>query len=619
MRIRHCLLLLVALANVVLFTILVSSLSTAKTSLSAAGTISDLIHNPSDVLAKANPSKFLKGTVPDEDEYLFDISPHSPATLISESLASPTSSTSSAQPNPLDESSQKKPQAKSSKKSKSNDPNSKRCEDPYRRPGHLVLPPLVPDRRARWLPFYEEDLANTPDYSEFGLFFDPDSSESNLDDAVLEHAPISWTTSLMDYIDLLYHPYGGSFYSHDHKTDPIKTVPEPIANRLRVKPSSIIFNPHPSNSLLSLSSLSTSTTTSRTAKPYSPTAAAANQHANVDKPTKEVNDEKQPLAVQKQSKTKQDKLERRWSNKEKNMLRLYKDQISWLRNRRILIMADSVDRFMLKFMCESLRAQYESKVVHTTAECSIPHLNFTIFHWHVASMAHYRPQWWFQPIMEHVSFEDRYQKIFKSTLPKVIGMDGRAPDLILFQSLLWDEKMFLRSQLYAIRQQEIVQGQTPSTISEEEVGIRLPYWSELRFYADRLNLFLGFVRKIFGNEVPIMYRTAIPKQADTNATLFVHGLDRMARFIAYNHSIETFEWGRMVQGFPEMYKDHIHIGKSPLSFLYGDMLLHYLFRALGGVEYRGEVTIWPVERSLASSKSDLWNECHEQNMVLVNP
>ncbi|KAK9460491.1 uncharacterized protein V1516DRAFT_676840 [Lipomyces oligophaga] len=279
-------------------------------------------------------------------------------------------------------------------------------------------------------------------------------------------------------------------------------------------------------------------------------------------------------------------------------------ELNWLRSRRVLFLADSVDRFMLLWFCEEVghHEYFSQGVVHTTAQCHIPELNFTLFHWHIASMLRTKPDWWWQPIMEYVPFEVRYEKLFEPTLANVTGLNGHGPDLILYQSLLWDAMAFAHARNASFG--------SPNPY-------RLPTWRELEYYRDRQRKFISFFRNLFGADTPMMYRTETPKKKESHENLFLHGLDRMSRFIANNEGIEVFEASHIMLGFPQYFRDNQHIVRSPLSYIYGDMVLYYLFRAAGGAEFRGEVVVWPSQRT-GLTQSQKWAECHESNMIMMN-
>ncbi|KAK9460622.1 uncharacterized protein V1516DRAFT_665018 [Lipomyces oligophaga] len=289
-------------------------------------------------------------------------------------------------------------------------------------------------------------------------------------------------------------------------------------------------------------------------------------------------------------------------------LKKWGQYVSWLRGKRILMAADSIDRFMALHLCQIVGQQSSFKIStkgrHTTAWCSIPELNMTIYHWHIPSMFNNNPKWWGLDYMDHVPFEERFETIFKPTLDSVIGADGRAPDLIIFQSLLWDIRGWAKSEQY----KNHVRGGTYVS--------RQLYWSELVFYKNRLNKFIRTLKDIFGEDVPMLYRSALSHRSEGINDVPMYELDRMARLVAHHQSVEVMEWGLTVTGYTDIFLDDMHIGLNPHSYLYNNMMLYYLFRASGGTEVRGKITNWPDSRQL--SKGDAWDECHRFNSELRN-
>ncbi|KAK9465486.1 hypothetical protein V1512DRAFT_266021 [Lipomyces arxii] len=279
--------------------------------------------------------------------------------------------------------------------------------------------------------------------------------------------------------------------------------------------------------------------------------------------------------------------------------------LAWLRGRRILMIADSVDRYMMAYLCEELG--YEAvinKPRHTTASCTIPHLNFTIIHWHLASYYTSRPNWWWQDIMEYVPFEERYDKIFKDKLGETIGLNGKSPDLIIFQSGLWDQVTFNKKYAsepegkYAINNKKNIMMERQST------------WAELRFYGSRLQAFISHLRNLFGENAHIIHRALTPHKTFNDRDIMVLELDRVARSISFFEGVEVMDWAKLTAGFSSEWKDDVHVNKGALSWLYQNIMLSYLFRAAGGVEYQGEIIRDPIVNA-SDVPEDAWGECHD--------
>lgn len=251
----------------------------------------------------------------------------------------------------------------------------------------------------------------------------------------------------------------------------------------------------------------------------------------------------------------------------------YKDDggLGWLWGRRVVILGDSVDRFMVQFFCGEFGRQFiQPKSPRTVAMCEIPTLNFTLVHWHFSGSFTYRPDWWWMNDMKEVAFEERWEKWWAPTMDThVRGPNGR-PDLLLWQNGLWDQRALWEA------------GEAHFTVNET-MGTRERQlaWQEVRFIAARIRKLIGMVHEEFGEDVPAMFR-AITIHRNSNATdANIYELDRIARAIAEHAGHETFEWGRILTAFSMLYKDKTHTDKGPASWLWGNMVLEYVARSAG--------------------------------------
>ncbi|KAK9459068.1 uncharacterized protein V1516DRAFT_613421, partial [Lipomyces oligophaga] len=276
--------------------------------------------------------------------------------------------------------------------------------------------------------------------------------------------------------------------------------------------------------------------------------------------------------------------------------------INWIKNGRVLLLGNEVDKTMLQFICQTMHAKHGSDKATGTAECSVPSLNFTLSYWPISSLTSSDTDWWVKSAQLDVStLESRYRSTFESKLNEVIGR-GASPDLILIQPL------FLEQTIFPARKIE----KRATTLAEEGIITREATIPELAAYGRKFDQVIDFLYKVFGEGTVMMYRSAIVKQPGTAEELtFIKGLDSRGRSAALHRSIEVFEWGKFVQLFPEQDQTAMHKQKSTVSFLYADMMWHYLFRALGGVDRQGTITIWPIERAISITKQKLWAECHE--------
>ncbi|KAK7203028.1 hypothetical protein BZA70DRAFT_89840 [Myxozyma melibiosi] len=276
-------------------------------------------------------------------------------------------------------------------------------------------------------------------------------------------------------------------------------------------------------------------------------------------------------------------------------------RMNWLHNRRVLALGDSVDRIMIEEFCNVLghtakRTEGKYGGQHTTYRCTIPVLNFTIYHWQVASMYPMRPPWFWLDHIKELAFEDRFKSIYEPVRAEVIGMNGKTPDLILFQSGLWDERAFRESTRNMPHPGD--ENLSPEQLAEAqkqraETGLgragRQLSWDELMFFKARMNKFMDYIRDYFGGDpnLPMMYRGLTTRRQSTNSDLATINMDRLSRALAARKGIEIFEWARLTLAFSNEYSDYLHIGKGPLNILWANMMFYYLFRASGGAEFNG--------------------------------
>ncbi|KAK9365687.1 hypothetical protein V1509DRAFT_632486 [Lipomyces kononenkoae] len=297
-----------------------------------------------------------------------------------------------------------------------------------------------------------------------------------------------------------------------------------------------------------------------------------------------------------------------------------RDHMSWVKNRRILLMGDSLDRNQLQYLCEDLGLQFVEEggkhlTKQTTAYCHVPHVNITFVQWHIAGMYTYRPDWWWMP-MKVVSFEDRYKEIFEPvSMPRVIGASGSGPDLILLQSGLWDQVAFLsgahNQRMQALPEEE----RTRFVIGRPKEPLTI---DQLRFVSKRFIKFVEFMKDVFGDNVPMMYRSLTVRKEGKDEDAGILSIDRMLRsLVTTRFDMEIFDWSRLAYGAVHEYKDFIHFTRGRMSLLFSDMLLHYLFRASGGVEVEGVVKKWPQEVTVNNLKAN-WNMCHDYLVDTTN-
>lgn len=260
--------------------------------------------------------------------------------------------------------------------------------------------------------------------------------------------------------------------------------------------------------------------------------------------------------------------------------------IGWLWGRRVVIAGDSVDRFMVQYFCEEFGSVMRQPKMHTTATCSIEALNLTLVHWHHAGSFTFRPDWWWMKDMKEIPFEERWETLWKPTFNLTRGPNNR-PDLFLWQSGLWDERMLWENGEAHYKPDETM-GQRQRQLT----------WQEIRFVSARTKRFIDMVRDEFGSQMPSMFRAYTLHRESDARDANLYELERLSRALAERAGHEMFEWGRLLSGFSMLYKDQTHLNKGPASWLWGNMLLEYLARSAG----QGDVSRRPY--------FDGWSACH---------
>ncbi|KAK9238644.1 hypothetical protein V1525DRAFT_101120 [Lipomyces kononenkoae] len=276
------------------------------------------------------------------------------------------------------------------------------------------------------------------------------------------------------------------------------------------------------------------------------------------------------------------------------------NRLVWLRNRRILIVSDSVDRYQSEYICNRIGngLTHSKQGRQTAAWCHIPAWNFTLMNWHIASVSPTRPSWWWVKEMAIVNVEERWTEYYLPTLKDTIGMNGKSPDLILFHTGLWDHTYFIRG---------------PEALGQNATWSRSLNWRELRFYMQRMRMVVSMLRAQFGDDVPIMCRSVTLKRS-LPSNVSILNLDRAARFVCNELDIEIMEFGEIIRGYFDFYKDTVHIDRGPLSVLWANMILWSLFRTQGGVEVRGELVKMPTNSTEVVNVAEGWNRCHNDFM-----
>ncbi|KAK9242256.1 hypothetical protein V1506DRAFT_548169 [Lipomyces tetrasporus] len=289
-------------------------------------------------------------------------------------------------------------------------------------------------------------------------------------------------------------------------------------------------------------------------------------------------------------------------SQDKMQLRQLGEQLSWVRGRRILIVGDSVDEDLAANMCEMLGSSLEYRKgsdskEHATAICSVQEWNLTIVHWQIACVGNSCPSESSNPTVKPVAIEDRWQQHFLPTADTAIGANGISPDLVILQTGLWDVQYFVNAH------KERYHKKTTNYS-------RVLTFRELVYYMQRVRYAIYKLRALYGDHVPIIYRSISLKNVEDGDTPAVN-LDQAARFACREVDVEVMEFGHIVRGYYSFYADDVHIKRGPLTVLWANMVFWYLFRSQGGVEVRGELVKMP---EINGTAAESWGLCHDVYM-----
>ncbi|KAK9452403.1 uncharacterized protein V1518DRAFT_411139 [Limtongia smithiae] len=295
-------------------------------------------------------------------------------------------------------------------------------------------------------------------------------------------------------------------------------------------------------------------------------------------------------------------------------------RVAWMRNRTVLFIGDSTDRFLSFYMCQwglGGKLHMAPEGMHSASHCNIPFLNFTIITWHVASVYETRPEWWIVQKMKLVSWEDRWREFYMPSLVKGDyaghGTARVRPDMVVVQSGLWDHLMFMFAR-HAQKGMEAKTQAQKNAMKAAAVDHTLPLnYRELRYYIRRMDKILSDVMTEFP-DTPLVCRS-LTQRHDGVENAGIHQLEQALAYACRKRDVEMMPFGRIVRGLmgvKNMYADRVHFREGVISSVYDNIMLWYLHRAAGGVEQRGKLV---VNASTEPTSIESWNRCHSYFML----
>ncbi|KAK9448046.1 uncharacterized protein V1518DRAFT_375510 [Limtongia smithiae] len=286
------------------------------------------------------------------------------------------------------------------------------------------------------------------------------------------------------------------------------------------------------------------------------------------------------------------------------------ERTNWLRNRTILLVGDSIDRSMSAFLCQRNLGGENGMGPYgfqTTTRCHVPFLNFTLIGWHIASLYDTKPTWWWKKDMEIVDFEHRWEKYF---LPSLIADNGARVhiDLAVVQSGMWDHGAFVTSRLaeYAAKN-----GGNMNAPPGPKNFKRSLNFLELRFF---INRFRTLLQRVLDDlpDTPVACR-ALTERSLGDENTAMHQLDRAQAYACKTLDVETIPFSTNIFGIfgtGNLLIDAIHYDNGPISALWSNMILYYLYRTQGGLDINGTLSLDVG----APTGMPAWSRCHDYFM-----
>lgn len=161
-----------------------------------------------------------------------------------------------------------------------------------------------------------------------------------------------------------------------------------------------------------------------------------------------------------------------------------------------------------------------------------------------------------------ITFERRIPEIMMPCM-KEAGLENMQPDLIVFSSLFWDES-------YIWRVSHIGKPQIPRKGADWESGslalqhgMQVGHYNtdptdglhgffpnELKWHRSRIQEFITYIRSMFGDDVPLMFRTRQHRAKNKwGGVLKIFQLDQSIRAVTRAMGVRYFTWGSKLEGW----------------------------------------------------------------------
>ncbi|BGP11432.1 hypothetical protein JCM10049v2_007339 [Rhodotorula toruloides] len=248
-------------------------------------------------------------------------------------------------------------------------------------------------------------------------------------------------------------------------------------------------------------------------------------------------------------------------------------ELAFMRGRTVVMAGDSHDRRNIEGFCAHHAAAggvVTSKGGHVATSCHLPALNFTMASWFHYGLAEPSEDWYMSnlsPVDNPPPYflEDRIESVFVPDM-----LDIGQPDLIILNSIYWDLRYVVYKASHEGWAWQLKRVTRPMT------------WRELEWHRRRLRTMVELFRERFSG-VPLMFRLGHPRaNNDHNGNVAIYRMNESAKAMMARLGVPIFPWGSLLEGETD-YSDVMHVKPvSQPTYLFGDMALYYLQRAVDG-------------------------------------
>ncbi|KAJ8291759.1 hypothetical protein OF846_005008 [Rhodotorula toruloides] len=234
---------------------------------------------------------------------------------------------------------------------------------------------------------------------------------------------------------------------------------------------------------------------------------------------------------------------------------------------------NSHDRRNIEGFCahhEAAGGVVTSKGGHVATSCHLPVLNFTMASWFHYGLAEPSEDWYMSnlsPVDNPPPYfiEERIDSVFVPDM-----LDIGQPDLIILNSIYWDLRYVVYKASHEGWAWQLKRVTRPMT------------WRELEWHRRRLRTMVELFRERFPG-VPLMFRLGHSRvNNDHNGNVAIYQMNESAKAMMARLGVPIFPWGPLLEGETD-YSDVMHVKPvSQPTYLFGDMALYYLRRAVNG-------------------------------------